>query len=491
MPVAFPADVALSKLVGVRHYHRSRCELRSILAAATRDDPALEQAMAHEHFRLRETSSGMNRDGRSLLSRLLGVFRRRRPTNAPGPVAAAAPVMLPDLGMPGEPFELSVPPPIEALCAKFGSHGHWLVVVGGSVRDLLIGRTPSSSWDLATSATVYQVARICRGAVFEDTSHTEFTLAFATHEGFKLEITPFRDRHDYQWSRGPDPRPEQPVGTLAEDLRGRDFTINAIAYDPLDRILFDPFDGCGDLRHRLLRALPDPETRFRFDPVRILRGIRISVKLDFEIVPETRAAMGSSLEDARHDARLTLMELVRLLCGPHPSRSLALLHGMGHLAWVCPALAEVAEERDPWDPGETLFDRLAQVLDQLSPATPFEAMGALAAACMVRDVPKAPWETFAARQSEALGRAFDEQLRRLLAPMEVPEGDDDSIWWIAAFGSSEGLFTQMIASAQAWESAWDPTRIAGWPRLAEAWWGARAVEDGARAPATGDPSRDG
>jgi tRNA nucleotidyltransferase/poly(A) polymerase len=247
-----------------------------------------------------------------------GLLRERRPGRTiAGPSSAP--------GLPGEPFDLDVPAAVVDLCAEFRSEGHMLVLVGGSVRDLLMGRTPSSDWDMATSATVYQVSRICRGAVFEDSRYTEFTLAFATHEGLKLEITPFRDRHDYQWTRGPNLDPQQPPGTLAQDLLGRDFTINAIAHDPLDEVLFDPLDGHGDLRRRVLCALPDAEARFRFDPVRILRGIRISVKLGFEIAPETQAAMGAGLDGARHDARRTLMELVRLLCGPTPSRSLALL----------------------------------------------------------------------------------------------------------------------------------------------------------------------
>ncbi len=425
------------------------------------------------------------------LSQLLRRIRRRLPPTDPTPSSApTTSPPLPGLGLVGEPFPLEVPEALLGLCAEFHARGHWLLLVGGSVRDLLLGRTPSSSWDLATSATLYQVSRICRAAVFEDTSHTEFTLAFVTHEGHKLEITPFCDRHEYQWTRGPNPLASPRVATLAQDLHERDFTINAIAYDPIGRVLFDPFDGREDLGRRLVRSFPEAEARFRNDPVRVLRGIRISVKLGFEIAPETRAAMSSGLDGARHDPRRNLMELVRLLCGPHPSSSLALLQRMGHLAWVCPALAEVAEERDPWDPERTLFARFSQVLDRLSPATTVEAMGALAAACIVREVPEAPWETLTARHGEALRRAFDERLARLLAPMLAPESRDDAVWWVATFGLSERDFMRMLASAQCPESAWMPAQIVGWPRLADAWWGARAEADEAPQPASDERSRE-
>jgi len=337
---------------------------------------------------------------------------------------------------------------------------------------------PSSSWDLATSATVYQISLICPGTFYEDVSHTEFTLAFATREGLKLEITPFLDRHDYRWIRGPVQSPEQPVGTLAQDLSGRDFTINAMAYDPIGRLLFDSCDGRGDLRRRLVRSLPDAEARFRLDPVRILRGIRIAGKLGFEIEPGTLAAMGHSLEGAGHNPRRLLMELVRLLCGPRPSGSLDRLREMGQLSWVCPALAEVGEEKDPWASERTIIDRLAQVLERLSPPAPEEALCALAAACMVRDVPPTPWNTLSERQLHGLRSAFSVQLRRLLEPMESPDSSDDSIWWIATFGIPEGNLRIRIESLQGWESAWAPSEIVGWPRLADAWWTARANEDG-------------
>src|SRR5262245_16650603 len=375
----------------------------------------------------------------------------------------------PDLS--GESVDLAVPEAIEGLCREFRARGHSLVLVGGSVRDLVLRRPPSSSWDLATSATVYEVSRICRGAVYEDTSHTEFTLAFVTRDQLKLEITPFRERKDYQWKRGREDNDQEPAGTLAQDLRGRDFTINAMAYDPLAKLLFDPHGGRADLARGRVRALPDAEARFRLDPVRILRGVRIAAKLEFEMDPETRSAMQAGVQGANHDARRTLMEFVRLLCGPRPSWSLERLREMGLMSWVCPPLLDVFADQDPWGREQTLYELLLRVLERLSPATPIEAMSVISAACLVRRIPLEPWLAPWLRDIEGLQRLYRAQLDRLLEPLAVDEYDDYSIWWTAVFGCSHGTLVEQVVSGQGFESAWAPQDVRGWPRLAEAWWG--------------------
>ncbi len=397
------------------------------------------------------------------------------------------------LDLPGVPMPLPVPPPIVSLCEDFHCLGHALVLVGGSVRDLVLGRTPSSSWDLGTSATVYEVSRICVNVAWEDTSHTEFTLAYVTHGGYRLEITPFRKQHDYQWQRGKADPPVRHPWTLEQDLGGRDFTINAMAYDPLSGLLFDPYDGRRDLQLKRVRALPDAEARFRFDPVRVLRGLRIATKLDFEIDPGTWAAMQVDFDNESYDARRALMEFIRSLCGLRPAQALRRLRETGLLVRLCPDLEAVADEPDPLGPTRTILDRLSQALERLSPADPAEVVSALAAACVVRAVP--PASAMAMRLDE-LSVAFDEQVLRLLAPIEeAGVGDSgmayrDVAWWFAVVGCPRDSFEGALNGQQGWQSVWAPVEVEGWPRLADAWWSSR-LEDESRASAdAAAPPRD-
>jgi tRNA nucleotidyltransferase (CCA-adding enzyme) len=206
------------------------------------------------------------------------------------------------------------------------------------VRDALLGLA-HLDWDLATSATPQQVRRLFKRTV---PVGIEFgTIGVLDRDGRMHEVTTFR--HDVQT----DGRHAvvQFGASLDEDLARRDFTINAIAYDPIAKVLRDPFEGRGDLSRRLVRAVGAADERMREDRLRALRAIRFAARFDFEIAPETwTAIVGSaphltrlSPERVKQELDKTMEQVLR------PSVALTRWRESGAFTALIPALSAVSD----------------------------------------------------------------------------------------------------------------------------------------------------
>ena len=147
-----------------------------------------------------------------------------------------------------------------------------------------------------------------------------------------VEITTFREESVYTDSRHPDRVVY--VSDIRRDLARRDFTINAMAYNPYHAEVFiDPFSGRKDLENRIIRAVGSPVERFNEDPLRIMRGLRLAAQLNFEIHQETLEAMRACYRDLNKvSAERLRTELDRLLLSPHPDKGLLLLDELGILS---------------------------------------------------------------------------------------------------------------------------------------------------------------
>ena len=176
------------------------------------------------------------------------------------------------------------------ICARLAERGHRGWLVGGSVRDLLDGKEPGD-WDIATDATPAQVTRTFARVAPTGIAHG--TVSVLMNDA-AYEVTTLRGEATYSDGRRPDSVVF--VKTIEEDLSRRDFTINAIAIDPLARTLIDPWHGIEDLEAHLIRAVGDPVLRFSEDGLRPLRAARFSATLDCEIDPATLAAIEPSLK---------------------------------------------------------------------------------------------------------------------------------------------------------------------------------------------------
>ena len=189
--------------------------------------------------------------------------------------------------------------------------GHRAVLVGGCVRDCLLS-VPLHDYDGATSALPEKILSACAAFHCVETGIRHGTVTVISG-GLPVEVTTFRKESGYSDHRRPDRVEFTP--SLAEDLARRDFTVNAIAWEPEG--ITDPFGGQADLNARLIRCVGDPDLRFEEDALRVIRGLRLAAQLNFTIHPDTAAAI------RRHSPQLSLVawerisaEFLRLLCSP-------------------------------------------------------------------------------------------------------------------------------------------------------------------------------
>lgn len=215
--------------------------------------------------------------------------------------------------------------------------GHTAYLVGGGVRDLMMGRRPKD-FDVATSAHPHQVRELFRNSRLIG---RRFRLIHVFFGPQNIEVATFRRRSE-ELVDGDDPliRHDNTFGTPEEDAFRRDFTVNALFYDPASFQVIDYADGVADLRAGLIRTIGDPELRMREDPVRMIRAVRFAVKLGFEIEPATRAAMERHRGDLLKAAVPRLVEeTFRTLTLAGADQALTLLEELGILELLLPFVA--------------------------------------------------------------------------------------------------------------------------------------------------------
>ena len=215
-------------------------------------------------------------------------------------------------------LNLSLPAPVSALLARLNGAGFSAYAVGGCVRDSILGLEPHD-WDICTSALPEQMQEVFRDLHTVETGLKHGTLTVVVdHEPY--EVTTFRVDGEYTDHRHPDS--VRFVDDLTQDLARRDFTVNAMAWNP-ETGLADPFDGQKDLAANLIRCVGEPEQRFDEDALRILRALRFASVYDFAIEPATSAALRKMAPDLSRVAGERIREeLLKLLCGKAAGRIL-------------------------------------------------------------------------------------------------------------------------------------------------------------------------
>lgn len=215
---------------------------------------------------------------------------------------------------------MEIPAEVVRVLERLESAGFEARLVGGCVRDSLLGRVPGD-WDAATSALPEDTMRIFSGERVIGTGLKHGTVTVISGK-IPVEVTTFRIDGSYSDGRRPDSVEFTP--SLEEDLRRRDFTVNAMAYSPA-RGFCDPFGGREDLRKKLLRCVGEPERRFREDYLRILRLGRFASQLCFTPERETLAAAREFKDGLERVSRERVYaELTKLLCGPGAGQALRL-----------------------------------------------------------------------------------------------------------------------------------------------------------------------
>jgi poly(A) polymerase len=257
---------------------------------------------------------------------------------------------------------MRIAPVVDELGDRFTRAGEQIALVGGPVRDAMLGRL-HNDLDFTTSARPETTERLLAGWADAtwDMGRSFGTIGCRKGE-WQVEITTYRaDEYDRD-SRKPS---VQYGDTLAGDLGRRDFTVNAMAVTLPDRKFEDPYGGIVDLAHRLLRTPGRPEDSFSDDPLRMMRAARFAAQLDFTVDPDVVRAMTDMA------ARIEIVsaerirdELVKLVMAPHPRKGLALLVETGLAEHVLPELPALALERDEHHRHKDVYEHTLTVLEQ-------------------------------------------------------------------------------------------------------------------------------
>ncbi len=215
-------------------------------------------------------------------------------------------------------MKITLPPQVETVINILADEGFKSYIVGGSVRDCIMGKTPFD-WDITTQAKPAEIARAFVKHKVIETGIKHGTLTVVL-DGLSMEITTFRIDGDYSDNR----RPDSVAFTtdLMQDLSRRDFTVNALAYSPQEGVV-DYFGGCDDIKSKTIRCVGSPNVRFGEDALRILRALRFASSLDFDIEPETAQSLlvnRRSLKNVAAERKQS--ELIKLLCGKAVERVL-------------------------------------------------------------------------------------------------------------------------------------------------------------------------
>ena len=235
--------------------------------------------------------------------------------------------------------EIKIPKEIQEMGGVLQNAGFDAYAVGGCVRDLLIERAPAD-WDITTNASPEDIQRLFQNSFYENKFGTVTVVTESKKDSLKhVEITPYRADVSYSDKRHPDE--VSFVRNIEEDLKRRDFTVNAIAIHLKELQVVDLFGGQEDSKEKLIRAVGNADERFKEDALRLLRAARLATQLDFDIEPITASAIAKNAGLLRFVAVERVRdELSKLLASDMPDRGFEILRQLQLLPFVLKELAE-------------------------------------------------------------------------------------------------------------------------------------------------------
>ncbi len=311
------------------------------------------------------------------------------------------------------------------VCATLRAAGFRALFAGGCVRDRLLGDTPKD-YDIATDALPEQV-EACFPKTF--TVGAAFGVVLVVQGALRYEVATFRKDGPYLDGRRPS---RVDFVDEIEDARRRDFTINALFYDPATEQVLDYVDGTSDLERKIVRCVGTPSARFGEDHLRLLRAVRFAARLDFEVERKTRESIAAHATDiTKTSAERIRDELVRMLTEGYALRSLQLLDETGLLSQVLPEITAMkgVEQPPQFHPEGDVFVHTLLLMKHLpSPCTATLAFGAL-----LHDVGKPATQTFEDRirfnQHDKVGA---EMARQICRRLRLSNEETDLITWHVA-----------------------------------------------------------
>ena len=234
-------------------------------------------------------------------------------------------------------MHFQVPEEVRKVAALLREAGFESYLVGGCVRDLVIGRSPKD-WDVTTNAKPEDIQKAFPDSFYENDFGTVGVKTDSEDERLAvIEVTPYRTETGYSDKRRPD---KVEFGdSLEEDLARRDFTINALAYDDSKGQIVDPYKGQEDIGHKVLRTVGNPEERFEEDALRLMRAVRLVAELGFALDADTAAAIQKKAHNLGHISKERIRdEFVRILNSSQPMMAFVLCQQLGLLEYIAPDL---------------------------------------------------------------------------------------------------------------------------------------------------------
>lgn len=230
-----------------------------------------------------------------------------------------------------------IPVEVQTIAQTLESNGFEAYMVGGCTRDLYLGKTPKD-WDLTTNAHPEDIQRLFPEHYFNNDFGTVGVKTESEDETLKVvEVTPYRTESTYSDARRPDA--VEFGASLLEDLKRRDFTINALAYRITTGELVDEFAGLADLAEKRLKTVGDPDERLTEDALRMMRAVRLAAELDFVIDTETMAAISRhNQEIKRISIERVTGEFLRIIASPTPMQGIVFLEKLGLLEHFLPEI---------------------------------------------------------------------------------------------------------------------------------------------------------
>lgn len=242
-------------------------------------------------------------------------------------------------------MDIKLPKTVQEILEKFDKAGYEIYIVGGAVRDILMGRI-TNDWDFTTNATPDQIVKVIPGGLYNNQFGTVFT-DNPDDKNRPHEITTFRTEEGYEDFR----HPTKIVWgkSLEEDLARRDFTINALAFDKNLKVI-DPYNGQEDINNKLVRAVGDPNERFSEDALRMMRAVRIAAELGFKIEAKTFEAIKKNAPLINKIAKERVKdELFKLLGSANPYEGVVHFRESGLMQEILPELEKCfgVEQKSP------------------------------------------------------------------------------------------------------------------------------------------------
>lgn len=360
---------------------------------------------------------------------------------------------------------------------KLQEAGYQAYLVGGCVRDLIMRRTPKD-WDVTTDATPDQIIATFEKTFYENTFGTVGVVILNSTAPDSLidsdkdsresvsnqiiEVTPFRIESEYKDGRHPE---KVSFSTkLEDDLKRRDFTINALAYDPIKDNLVDLFGGIKDIQDRVIRAVGNPTERFNEDGLRVLRAVRFSAELGFTINKETQTALHDSCETLGKIAKERIRdEFVKIIMSDSPMVSIFMCQKLGILKYIVPELEEGVSTEQNQAHSYTVFEHLLRSLQCAADKKyPFE----IRISALLHDIGKPASRRFSAEKKDYTFYGHEvigaNMAKKILERLNFPRKTIDLVYkfvrWHMFFSDTEQIslsaVRRMIANVGR-ENIWD------------------------------------